>query len=214
MNLIVIDKQPQLQYLCIEEAVAALRARCRYLGVGRQRRRQSPSPTSCSACAGDIVTMETVAAAQILRDRLPQLSTRVVNVVDLMALIRPEDHPHGMGDCNSRELFTEPVDVIFAFHGFPGAIHQVVHGRPDADRFHVRGFIEQGTTTTPFDMTVMNQVTRYHLVIDAINNAHRIPVGAGELLAWCEKKLAEHSRYVVQHLEDLPEIRNWQLPKP
>jgi len=131
-----------------------------------------------------------------------------------MTLIRPEDHPHGMGELQFAELFTESVDVIFASHGFPGAIHQVIHRRPDTDRFHVRGYVEQGTTTTPVDMTVLNQVTRYHVVIDAISNARRIPVGAGELLALCEEKLAEHSRYVVRHLEDLPEIRNWQLPKP
>ncbi len=213
VNLIVIDKQPQLQWLCIEEAVAHC---ARGASVWEWAGNDDPNhePDIVLGCAGDIVTMEVVAAAQILRERLPQLRTRVVNVVDLMTLIRPEDHPHGMGELQFAELFTESVDVIFAFHGFPGAIHQVIHGRPDTDRFHVRGYVEQGTTTTPFDMTALNQVTRYHLVIDAISNARRIPVGAGELLAWCEEKLAEHSRYVVQHLEDLPEIRNWQLPKP
>ena len=213
VNLIVIDKQPQLQWLSIEEAVAHC---TRGASVWEWAGNDDPNhePDIVLACAGDIVTMEVVAAAQILRERLPQLRTRVVNVVDLMTLIRPEDHPHGMGEMQFAELFTESVDVIFAFHGFPGAIHQVIHGRPDTDRFHVRGYIEQGTTTTPFDMTALNRVTRYHLVIDAISNARRIPVGAGELLAWCEEKLAEHSRYVVQHLEDLPEIRNWQLPKP
>ena len=213
VNLIVIDKQPQLQWLSIEEAVAHC---TRGASVWEWAGNDDPNhePDIVLACAGDIVTMEVVAAAQILRERLPQLRTRVVNVVDLMTLIRPEDHPHGMGEMQFAELFTESVNVIFAFHGFPGAIHQVIHGRPDTDRFRVRGYIEQGTTTTPFDMTALNRVTRYHLVIDAISNARRIPVGAGELLAWCEEKLAEHSRYVVQHLEDLPEIRNWQLPKP
>jgi xylulose-5-phosphate/fructose-6-phosphate phosphoketolase len=95
----------------------------------------------------------------------------VVNVVDLMALIAPADHPHGMDETLFNELFTDHVDVVFAFHGYPGAIHQLVHGRPDADRFHVRGFIEEGTTTTPFDMVVRNRVSRYHLVMDALNNA-------------------------------------------
>ena len=118
--------------------------------------------------------METVAAADILRRRLPKLKVRVVNVVDLMTLPRPRSHPHGMSPTYFRELFTDSVDVVFAFHGYPGAIHQLVHGRPDADRFHVRGFIEEGTTTTPFDMTVRNQASRYHLVIDAINNAGRL----------------------------------------
>jgi xylulose-5-phosphate/fructose-6-phosphate phosphoketolase len=213
VNLIVIDKQPQLQWLSMEEAVAhCMRGASVWEWAGNDD--PNHEPDIVLACAGDIVTMEVVAAARILRERLPQLRTRVVNVVDLMTLIRPEDHPHGMGELQFAELFTESVDVIFAFHGFPGAIHQVIHGRPDTNRFHVRGYVERGTTTTPFDMTALNQVTRYHLVIDAISNARRIPAGAGELMAWCEEKLTEHSRYIVQHLEDLPEIRNWHLTMP
>jgi xylulose-5-phosphate/fructose-6-phosphate phosphoketolase len=213
VNLIVIDKQPQLQWLSMEEAVVHC---TRGASVWEWAGNDDPNhePDIVLGCAGDIVTMEVVAAAQILRDRLPQLRTRVVNVVDLMTLIRPQAHPHGMGVVQFAELFTESVDVIFAFHGFPGAIHQVIHGRPDTNRFHVRGYVERGTTTTPFDMTALNQVTRYHLVIDAISNARRIPAGAGELMAWCEEKLTEHSRYIVQHLEDLPEIRNWRLTMP
>jgi xylulose-5-phosphate/fructose-6-phosphate phosphoketolase len=211
VNLIVIDKQPQLQWLTMEEAVEhCARGASVWKWAGNDDPRHEPDVVL--ACAGDIVTMEVVAAAQILRERLPQLRTRVVNVVDLMTLIRPKDHPHGMGEMQFAELFTESVAVIFAFHGFPGAIHQVLHGRPDADRFHVRGYIEEGTTTTPFDMTALNRVTRYHLVMDAITNARRIPAGAGQLLTWCEEKLREHNRYVVEHLEDLPVIRNWQLP--
>jgi xylulose-5-phosphate/fructose-6-phosphate phosphoketolase len=163
------------------------------------------------ACAGDVVTMETVAAAQILMKKLPQLKVRVVNVVDLMTLPRPKDHPHGMSETMFRELFTDHVDVVFSFHGYPGAIHQLVHGRPDADRFRVRGFIEQGTTTTPFDMTVRNKASRYHLVIDAINNARRLPAGASELKSWCEAQLEKHDKYVVEHLEDMPEVRDWSL---
>jgi xylulose-5-phosphate/fructose-6-phosphate phosphoketolase len=213
VNLIVIDKQPQLQWLTVDEASEhCLRGATVWEWAGNDD--PGHEPDIVLACAGDIVTMEVVAAAQILRERLPQLRTRVVNVVDLMTLIRPEDHPHGMGHMQFAELFTESIDVIFAFHGFPGAVHQVIHGRPDADRFHVRGYIEQGTTTTPFDMAALNRVTRYHLVKDAVTNAHRIPSGAGELLAWCEEKLREHSRYVVDHLEDLPEIQNWRLPTP
>jgi xylulose-5-phosphate/fructose-6-phosphate phosphoketolase len=163
------------------------------------------------ACAGDVVTMETVAAAQILRERLPGLKVRVVNVVDLMTLIRPKDHPHGMSSTMFTELFTDSVDVVFSFHGYPGAIHQLVHGRPDADRFRVRGFIEQGTTTTPFDMTVRNRASRYHLVMDAINNARRLPRGATALKQWCEQQLIRHEAYVVENLEDMPEVRDWSL---
>jgi xylulose-5-phosphate/fructose-6-phosphate phosphoketolase len=211
VNLIVIDKQPQLQYLPIEEAIEHC-ARGAGIWPWAGNDDGTAEPDVVLACAGDVVTMETVAAAQILRERLPQLRTRVVNVVDLMGLIRPRDHPHGMGDTLFRELFTDAVDVVFAFHGFPGAVHQLVHGRPDADRFHVRGFIEHGSTTTPFDMTVRNKVSRYHLVADAIHNARRTPAGSTALLTWCKAKLAEHDAYVVEHLVDMPDVKGWTLP--
>jgi xylulose-5-phosphate/fructose-6-phosphate phosphoketolase len=211
VNLIVIDKQPQLQFLSIEEAE-------RHCAVGAGIWQWAGNddgtrdPDVVLACAGDVVTMETVAAAQILTEWLPNFTVRVVNVVDLMSLIRRKDHPHGMDETLFRELFTDDTDVVFSFHGFPGAIHQLVHGRPDADRFHVRGFIEQGTTTTPFDMTVRNKASRFHLVIDALNNARRTPIGASELKAWCQAKLVEHEAYVRENLEDLPEVRDWTLP--
>jgi xylulose-5-phosphate/fructose-6-phosphate phosphoketolase len=210
INLIVIDKQPQLQYLSMDDAIAHC---ARGAGVWEWAGTDdgTSDPDIVLACAGDVVTMETVAAAQILKERLPGFKVRVVNVVDLMTLIRPKDHPHGMSPTLFTELFTDTVDVVFSFHGYPGAIHQLVHGRPDADRFRVRGFIEQGTTTTPFDMTVRNRASRYHLVMDAINNARRLPRGAAELKAWCESQLARHEEYVVEHLEDMPEVRDWTL---
>jgi xylulose-5-phosphate/fructose-6-phosphate phosphoketolase len=210
VNLVVIDKQPQLQWLDIDDATAHCAAGAgMWAWAGNDD--GTADPDIVLACAGDVVTMETVAAAQILRDHLPHFRTRVVNVVDLMALVRPKDHPHGMDELLFEELFTDHVDVIFAFHGYPGAIHQLVHGRPVADRFRVRGFIEEGTTTTPFDMVVRNRVSRYHLVLDALNNTHRTPSGAAELKQWCERKLAEHRAYVVDHLEDMPEVRDWAL---
>jgi xylulose-5-phosphate/fructose-6-phosphate phosphoketolase len=210
VNLIVIDKQPQLQWLDMDQAIEHCR---KGAGIWEWAGTDdgNSDPDIVLACAGDVVTMETVAAAQILMEKLPQLKVRVVNVVDLMTLTRPKDHPHGMSETMFRELFTDHVDVVFSFHGYPGAIHQLVHGRPDADRFRVRGFIEQGTTTTPFDMTVRNKASRYHLVIDAINNARRLPAGATELKAWCEAQLAKHEQYVVDHLEDMPEVRDWSL---
>ncbi|WP_058234645.1 phosphoketolase family protein [Devriesea agamarum] len=213
VNLIVQDKQPQLQYLDID---AAARHCERGFGVWDWAGNEdgSKDPDIVLACAGDVVTMETVAAAQILREKLPNFSVRVVNVVRLMTLSRPKDHPNGMSEVDFRETFTDTQDVIFSFHGYPGAIHQLVHGRPDADRFHVRGFIEEGTTTTPFDMLVRNQADRYHLVLDAINNASRLPHGAGELARWCERKLAKHERYVVEHLRDMPEVRDWHYTQP
>jgi xylulose-5-phosphate/fructose-6-phosphate phosphoketolase len=213
VNCIVIDKQPQPQWLTMDEAVE----HCR-VGAGTWDWAGTDDgdrdPDVVLACAGDVVTMEVVAAAQILRDRLPQLRVRVVNVVDLMTLSRPRSHPHGMDDVRFAELFTDHVDVVFAFHGYHGAIHQLVHGRPDADRFHVRGFKEEGTTTTPFDMVVRNEVDRYHLVMDAINNAGRQVRGASELKAWCERQLERHGAYIVEHLEDLPEVRDWVISHP
>ena len=210
VNLIVIDKQPQLQWLTMDDAIAHC---AQGAGVWDWAGTDDGTvdPDIIFACAGDVVTMETVAAAQILKEKLPGMRARVVNVVDLMTLLRPKDHPHGMSETLFTELFTDTVDVVFAFHGYPGAIHQLVHGRPDADRFRVRGFIEQGTTTTPFDMTVRNKASRYHLVMDAINNARRLPRGAAELKAWCQDQLGRHDAYVVEHLEDMPEVRDWSL---
>lgn len=210
VNLIVIDKQPQLQWLSMEQAVEHC---SRGSGVWDWAGNEDDfsDPDIVLACAGDIVTMETVAAAQILNERFPTMKVRVVNVIDLMGLLRPRDHPHGMSKEAFSALFTDTVDVVFAFHGFPGAIHQLVHGRPDADRFRVRGFIEQGTTTTPFDMVVRNRVSRYHLVMDALNNATRQPSGAADVRSWCELKLREHAAYVVEHFEDLPEVQQWWL---
>ena len=211
VNLVVIDKQPQLQWLTMDEAIEHC---TRGAGVWSWAGTDdgTADPDIVLACAGDVVTMETVAAADILREHLPHFRTRVVNVVDLMTLPRRKDHPHGMDETLFRELFTDHVDVVFAFHGYPGAVHQLVHGRPDADRFRARGFIEEGTTTTPFDMVVRNQVSRYHLVMDALNNARRTPPGASDLKAFCQQKLAEHAAYVVEHLQDMPEVRDWSLP--
>ncbi|MCY7400760.1 MAG: phosphoketolase family protein [Nocardioides sp.] len=210
VNLIVIDKQPQLQYLNIEEAVA----HCA-VGAGTWEWAGnddgSAAPDIVLACAGDTPTLETVAAAQILRERLPELRTRVVNVVDLMVLPRPSDHPHGLAPETFTRLFTDTVDVVFAFHGFPGAVHQLVHGRPHSDRFHVRGFIEHGTTTTPFDMTVLNRISRFHLVMDALNNSRTTLPGADDLMDWCLAQLDRHAAYVREHMEDLPEIREWRV---
>jgi xylulose-5-phosphate/fructose-6-phosphate phosphoketolase len=210
VNVVVIDKQPQLQYLTIDEAIDHCARGASVWGwAGNED--GSVDPDVVLACAGDVVTMETVAAARILAERLPDLRTRVVNVVDLMTLPRPKDHPHGLDNTTFKELFTDHVDVVFAFHGYPGAIHHLVHGRPEADRFHVRGFVEEGTTTTPFDMVVRNRASRYHLVIDAVNNARRTPRGSTDLKAWCEAQLARHRQYVVEHLEDMPEVRDWSL---
>ncbi|WP_203567972.1 phosphoketolase family protein [Aestuariimicrobium ganziense] len=212
VNLIVIDKQPQLQYLTLDEANAhCKRGASVWEWAGNEDPSSGDQPDIVLACAGDIVTMETIAAAQILREKLPELKVRVVNVVNLMTLSRPKDHPNGMSAELFSDLFTDTQHVIFSFHGYPGTIHQLVHGRPDADRFHCRGFIERGTTTTPFDMVVRNRASRYDLVIDAIHNTTRRPRGAGEVKAWCEEQLRRHETYIVEHLEDMPEVRDWMV---
>ena len=210
VNLVVIDKQPQPQWMTMDEAVEhCTKGAGVWHWAGNEPDRGEPDIVL--ACAGDIPTMEIVAAAEILKNKLPGLTTRVVNVVDLMTLIRPKDHPHGMDETFFAELFTTTKNVVFAFHGYPGAIHQLVHGRPDADRFRVRGFIEEGSTTTPFDMVVRNRMSRYHLVMDAINNAEVTPPGAIELKDWCQAQLERHETYIVEHLEDMPEVRDWKF---
>ncbi|SDR75696.1 xylulose-5-phosphate/fructose-6-phosphate phosphoketolase [Opitutus sp. GAS368] len=207
LNLIVIDKQPQLQWLDYAAAGqhcargASAWAWCGSGGEGE--------PDVVLACAGDIPTLETVAAAWLLRRWLPGLRVRVVNVVDLMTLPPRDRHPHGMADDRFDELFTADRPVIFAFHGYPGIVHQLLHGRPRPERFHVRGYNEEGTTTTPFDMVVLNRLSRYHLCLDAL---HYLPpglAGAAALTDHAQTMLVRHTEYIHEHFEDLPEIRDW-----
>ena len=211
INLIIQDKQPQPQWMSMDEAIEHC---TRGYGIWEWAGTEGlgdEKPDIVVACAGDVVTMEAVAAAEIVKTVLPDLKIRFVNVVDLMTLYRPKDHPHGMSVKQFADTFTEDVDVVFAFHGYPGAIHQLVHGRPDADRFRARGFREQGTTTTPFDMVVRNEVDRYHLVMDILNNAGQVPAGGIELYQWCTDQLLRHEEYIVENLEDMPEVRLWEL---
>ena len=139
------------------------------------------TPDVVLGCAGDIPTLETLAAAALLREHVPDLRFRVVNVVDLLAMSPAPFHPHALSSETFTELFTDDIDVVMAFHGYARAFHQVVHGRPNAGRFHVRGYNEHGTTTTPFDMVVLNEMSRYHLVMEALHRARRTPAGAAEL---------------------------------
>ncbi|NLG55546.1 MAG: phosphoketolase family protein, partial [Rhodococcus sp.] len=213
VNLIVVDKQPHLQYLTLEEAHRHCAAGASvWQWAGTEDGEHSNEPDVVLAAAGDVPTQEILAAAQLLREYTPELITRVVNVVDLMALLMPRDHPHGFDDSTFAELFTESIDVVFAFHGYSRAVHELLHGRPDPARFHVRGFSEQGTTTTPFDMVVLNRMSRYHLAIEALHRARRVPPGAEELEAYCRAQLQRHRTYVVEHLEDMPEVRDWTWP--
>jgi xylulose-5-phosphate/fructose-6-phosphate phosphoketolase len=153
--------------------------------------------------------MEALAAADLLRTWVPDLRFRFVNVVDLMRLPPADAHPHGTSDEEFAALFTDDVDVVMAFHGYPNAVHGLLHGHANTDRFHVHGFREQGTTTTPFDMVVLNGMSRFHLAADAIRRASRRPAGASGLLDHCDDMLARHHDWTRSHFEDLPEIADW-----
>jgi xylulose-5-phosphate/fructose-6-phosphate phosphoketolase len=210
VNLVVIDKQPELQYLDI----AAAKDHCAR-GAGRwdwASTHVGDDPDVILACAGDIPTLETIAAAALLRRFVPELRVRVVNIVDLTTLFVPELHPHGLHGLAFDHLFTAATDVVFAFHGYPRALHELLHGRPTPERFHVRGFREEGTTTTPFDMVVLNGMSRYHLALDAVHRAKRMLRGTSDLIDHCDEMLARHRTYVVEHLEDMPEVRGWTWP--
>jgi xylulose-5-phosphate/fructose-6-phosphate phosphoketolase len=207
INLIVIDKQPHLQFLNMQEAIEHC---TRGLSVWHwASNADHVEPDVVLACAGDVMTMETVAAAWWLRHHIPELKVRVVNIVDLMTLYPPEVHPHGIDQATFIAHFTKDKPIVFAFHGYQRAVHQLIHGRPNPDRFHVRGFNEQGTTTTPFDMVVLNEVSRYHLCILALQWAERVRELAPPLIQECNDMLARHHSYVRANFEDMPEVRDW-----
>jgi xylulose-5-phosphate/fructose-6-phosphate phosphoketolase len=211
VNLIIIDKQPQLQWLPLEAA----REHCAQgASVWSWAGTEVPGEPLdvVLACAGDVATLETVAAAAWLRKHAPELRVRVVNVVDLMALPSPQEHPHGMSNDRFDALFTGDTHVVFAFHGYRGAVHQLLHGRALSSRFHVRGYMEEGSTTTPFDMVVLNGMSRFHLAMEAVKRSRRAPSRMKALLASCTAKLEEHHAYTREHFEDMPEIRNWRWP--
>ncbi len=206
LNLIVIDKQPQLQWLTMEEAK---RHCAKGAGVWEMYSNHWEDPDIVLACAGDIPTQETVAAAWMLRQYAPGLKVRVVNVVDLMRLCPPDRHPHGMSDVDFTKIFTATVPVIFAFHGYPGVIHDLLHGRTAHDRFHVRGYIEEGTTTTPFDMVVLNKMSRLHLCLDVPRYVPDMFRNSRALLERCVSLLDQHEIYIRENFDDLPEIKDW-----
>jgi xylulose-5-phosphate/fructose-6-phosphate phosphoketolase len=204
----VIDKQPQLQWLDVDAAIHHAAA-----GASAWDWASTPGghedPDVVLAAAGDIPTMEVVAAAWWLRRHVADLRVRVVNVIDLMSLFPPDVHPHGLPESRFVELFTADKPVVFAFHGYQRALHAIVHGRTHAERFHVRGFNEQGTTTTPFDMVVLNQISRYHVAMAAIRRVPRVRDRTPALVAQCQAEIDAAVNYSRQHFEDPPEIQNW-----
>lgn len=212
INVIVAGKQPALQYMDMEEAIEHCTK-----GIGIwdwASSDQKGEPDVVMACAGEIPTMETLAAVDILRQNLPELKVRVVNVVDLMVLQPENEHPHGLRDEDFDSLFTTEKPIIFAYHGYPWLIHRLTYRRKNHKNLHVRGYKEEGTTTTPFDMTVLNDLDRFHLARDVID---RVPGLADRSEAAYLKqrmidKRIEHKQYIHEHGEDLPEVQNWTWP--
>jgi xylulose-5-phosphate/fructose-6-phosphate phosphoketolase len=208
VNVIVAGKQPELQWLDMDAAIKHCSAG---LGIWEWASNdKGGDPDVVMACCGDIPTLETLAAVEILRQHFPELKVRVINVVDLMTLQPHSEHPHGLSDKDFDVLFTRDKPIIFAFHGYPLLIHELTYSRTDHDNIHVHGFKEEGTTTTPFDMVVLNELDRFHLVGDVID---RVP-GLGSRAAYAKQvlrdKLLDHKAYIDKHGEDMPEIRNWK----
>ncbi|MDA8592342.1 phosphoketolase family protein [Planctomycetota bacterium] len=207
VNVIVVGKQLQAQFLDIEAAIAHCKA-----GAGIWEWASTDDgrdPDLVMACAGDVPTIETLAAVLLLREHLPDLRVRVVNVVDLMSLQPESEHPHGLADDTFDGLFTRDKPIIFAYHGYPWLIHRLTYRRTNHGNLHVRGYKEEGTTTTPFDMVVLNDLDRFDLVMDVIDRVPKLRTTGAEVRQLMQEKLDEHSTYIREHGEDMPEIRNW-----
>jgi xylulose-5-phosphate/fructose-6-phosphate phosphoketolase len=207
VNLIIAGKQLAPVWLDIDAAVAHC---TRGLGVWEWASNDHGDPDVVMACAGDVPTLETMAAVTLLRGYVPDIRIRVVNVVDVLALEPPSEHPHGLSDDEFDAIFTVDKPIIFAFHGYPWLIHRLTYRRHGHDNIHVRGYKEEGTTTTPFDMTVLNNMDRFQLAYDAIHRVERLrPIESREF----DRLQANHQRhkaYVMQYGEDLPEVRDWK----
>ncbi len=212
INVIVAGKQLQAQWLDMDAAIKHCST-----GIGIwpwASNDQNTEPDVVMACAGDVPTLETLAAVALLREQLPQLRVRVVNVVDLMTLQPDEEHPDGLSDAFFDSLFTVDKPVIFAYHGYPWLIHRLTYRRNNHKNLHVRGYKEEGTTTTPFDMAVRNDIDRYHLVGDVIDRVPTLGKSAAYVKQVLRDKLIDHREYIEQYGEDPPEIRDWQWPSP
>jgi xylulose-5-phosphate/fructose-6-phosphate phosphoketolase len=208
VNVIVAGKQPEKQWLNMDDAIKHCTAG---LGIWEWASNDKGSePDLVMVCAGDVPTLETIAAVQILREQIPELKIRVINVVDLFALQPKSEHPHGLSDDEFDMLFTIDKPVIFAFHGYPLLIHKLTYRRKNHNNIHVRGYKGEGTTTTPFDMVVMNDIDRFHLVNDVLDRLPAIGSKGAYTRQYLRNKLQEHKAWVEIHGEDMPEIRNWK----
>jgi xylulose-5-phosphate/fructose-6-phosphate phosphoketolase len=210
VNVVVAGKHPAPQWLSMDAAVAHCRAG---IGIWHWASNDGDAePDVVMACCGDVPTLETLAAVSILREHLPALKIRLVNVVDLMRLQPSREHPHGLSDAAFDQLFTADKHVIFAFHAYPWLIHRLTYRRTNHHNIHVRGYKEEGTVTTPFDMTVLNELDRFHLVMDTIDRLPQTGEPGAALKRKLEDKLIEHRHYINKNGQDMPEIRNWQWP--
>ena len=208
VNVIVAGKQPELQWLDMEEAIKHCTAG---LGIWEWASNdKGGDPDVVMACCGDVPTLETLAAVKILRQHFPELKIRVINVVDLMTLQPRSEHPHGLSDKAFDVLFTKDKPIIFAFHGYPWLIHRLTYRRSNHDQLHVRGYKENGTTTTPFDMAVLNDLDRFHLAGDVIDRVPSLGSRAAYAKQHLRDKLLDHKAYIEKHGEDMPEIRDWK----
>jgi len=208
VNVVVAGKQPSPQWLDMDTAVTHCAAG---LGIWPWASNdQGSEPDVVMACCGDVPTLETLAAVELLRDYFPELKVRVINVVDLMRLQPPSEHSHGLSDTEFDVLFTTDKPIIFAFHGYPLLIHRLTYRRTNHPNLHVRGYKEEGTTTTPFDMVVLNDLDRFHLVADVIARVPTLGARAAYVQQEIRNKLLEHRQYIETHGEDMPEIRNWK----
>jgi xylulose-5-phosphate/fructose-6-phosphate phosphoketolase len=208
VNVIVSGKQPELQWLDMDAAIKHCTAG---LGIWEWASNdRGGEPDVVMVCAGDVPTLETLAAVQLLREHFPELKVRVINVVDLMTLQPRTEHPHGLSDKDFDELFTLDKPVIFAFHGYPWLIHRLTYRRANHKNIHVRGYKEEGTTTTPFDMVVLNDLDRFHLVGDVIDRVPSLGSRAAYAKQFIRDKLIDHKKYVSKYGEDMPEIQNWK----
>ncbi|MBS0634061.1 MAG: phosphoketolase family protein [Verrucomicrobia bacterium] len=207
VNVIVAGKQPALQYLNMDEAIEHCSR-----GASIWKWASHDDPDVVMACAGDVPTLETLAAIDLLRQYLPDLKIRCVNVVDLMTLQPKSEHPHGLSDEEFDELFTKDKPIIFAFHGYPMLIHKLTYRRTNHNNVHVRGYKEEGTTTTPFDMVVLNDLDRFHLCLDVVNRVPKLASLRPYVEQIVKAKLQEHKQYISTYGEDMPEIRNWKWP--
>jgi len=207
INLIIAGKQPEWQWLDVDSAAEHCTAGA---GIWRWASNDAGNPDVVMACAGDVPTLETLAAVTLLRAYVPGIRIRVVNVVDLMVLEPQSEHPHGLSDRDFDEMFTTDRPVIFAFHGYPTLIHRLTYRRHNHDNFHVRGYKEEGTTTTPFDMVVLNNLDRYQLALDAIRRIPRLSDKVAEATDRYWSTMERHKLYVSEHGEDMPEVAGWQ----